>query len=151
MSNNMLQSSKHVRKWRHSRTSRVFKYTKRYKFENFCLFSLNSTYSIQNQVKYFQNVYNECVFSTFRFKQIATVTSLQHQKVRKDKILCRQDILRFFSGVSKDYKYYKIPKHETGTLIYKRRERILPLSDVVYFVDWLVELSHNNRNLRYIR
>ena len=33
-----------------------------HKFENFCLFSLNSTYSIQNQVRYFQYV-NNCVFS----------------------------------------------------------------------------------------
>ena len=34
----------------------------RRKFEKFRLFSLNSTYSIQNQVRYFQYVYN-CVFS----------------------------------------------------------------------------------------
>ena len=73
-----------------------------------------------------------CVFALSRFQ---LGRHFDTKRVGEDKILCRQDILRFFSGVSKDYKYYKIPKHETGTLIYKRRERILPLSDVVYFVD----------------
>ena len=45
----------------------------RHKFEDFCLFSLNSTYSMSITVYY--NV--------------------------------RQDILQFFSGISKDYKYVK--------------------------------------------
>ena len=40
----------------------------------------------------------------FHYKQIPIVTSL-----RKDNIFGRQDILQFFSGVSKDYKYVKFP------------------------------------------
>ena len=42
-------------------TPECFNIQTRHKFNNFCLFSLNSTYSIQNKVKYFQNAYN-CVF-----------------------------------------------------------------------------------------
>ena len=38
------------------------------------------------------------------------------KKILEDKHFGRQDILQFFSGVSKDYKYLKSPKHEIGTL-----------------------------------
>ena len=43
-------------------TPECFNIQTRNKLENFCLFSLNSTYSIQNQVRYFQYA-NNCVFS----------------------------------------------------------------------------------------
>ena len=43
-------------------TPECFNIQTRHKFANFCLFSLNSTYSIQNQVRYFEYVYN-CVLS----------------------------------------------------------------------------------------
>ena len=53
-------------------TSECFNIQTRHKFENFCLFSLNSTYSNQNQVRYFQM--SKTV--SFRYKQIPTMTSL---------------------------------------------------------------------------
>ena len=42
--------------------------------------------------------------------------TLTAKKILKDNNFGRQDILQFFSGVSKDYKYLKSPKHEIGTL-----------------------------------
>ena len=54
-------------------TPECFNIQARHKFENFCLFSLNSTYSNQNQVRYFQM--SKTV--SFRYKRIPTVTSLQ--------------------------------------------------------------------------
>ena len=81
----------------------------RHKFENFCLFSLNSTYLIQNQVRYFQYVYN-CVFSLWAdFYYDVTSVDFNSKKVREDKIFGRQDTLQFFAGVFKDYKYVKSP------------------------------------------
>ena len=43
-------------------TPLCFKIQTSHGFKNFCLFSSNSTYSVQNQVIYFQYVYN-CVYS----------------------------------------------------------------------------------------
>ena len=43
-------------------TPRRFNIQTRHGFKNFCLFSSNSTYSVQNQVIYFPYVYN-CVYS----------------------------------------------------------------------------------------
>ena len=43
-------------------TPRCFNIQTSHGFKNFCLFSSNSTYSVQNQVIYFQYVYN-CVYS----------------------------------------------------------------------------------------
>ena len=39
-------------------TSACFNVQTTHGFENFCLFSSNSTYSVQNQVIYFQYIYN---------------------------------------------------------------------------------------------
>ena len=36
-------------------------------------------------------------------------STLTAKKVHEDKIFGRQDILQFFPGVSKDYKYVKYP------------------------------------------
>ena len=91
-------------------TPECFNIQTRHKFENFCLISSNSTYSIQNQVRYF---FSMSITVCFRYKQIPTMTSLPStstaKKVREDKIFGRRDILQFFSGVSKDYKYVKSP------------------------------------------
>ena len=69
-------------------------------FEDFCLSSSNSIYSVQNQVIY-----------VFTITQIPGMTPLPliltAKKIHEDNIFDRQDILQFFSGVSKDYKYVK--------------------------------------------
>ena len=66
----------------------------------------------------------------FRCKKILTMTSLPSTLTAKilheDKLFDRQDILQFFSGVSKDYKYVKSPKHEIGTLKAMSHEAICP-------------------------
>ena len=41
-----------------------------------------------------------------------TSVDFNSKTIHEDKIFDRQDILQFFSGVSKDYKYVKSPKHE---------------------------------------
>ena len=45
-----------------------------------------------------------------------TSVNFNSKNVHEDNIFVRQDILQSFSGVSKDYKYVKSPKHEIGTL-----------------------------------
>ena len=58
-----------------------------------------------------------CLYIKTLWSSYYDVTSVNFnsKKVREDKIFGRQDILQFFSGVSKDYKYVKSP-HEIGTL-----------------------------------
>ena len=59
---------------------------------------------------------NSCLVCTLKHagvtKQIPGLTSLPSltaKKIHEDKIFDRQNILQFFSGVSKDYKYVKSP------------------------------------------
>ena len=80
-------------------------------FENFCLISSNCTYLVQNQVIYFQYVYN-CVFSQIPglMSLPLTLTAQKKQQKNKHKIFGRQDVLHFFSWAFKDYKYVKSQK-----------------------------------------
>ena len=94
-------------------TPKCFNIQTRHKFENFCLFSLNSTCLIQIQVRYFHYICN-CVFSISKFLLWRHFHNFNSKKVNEDKLFCRQDTLQFFSGVSKEYKCVK---HEIGTLI----------------------------------
>ena len=102
----------------------------RHKFEIFCLFSLNSIYLfnlIQNQVRYFQYVYN-CVFS-IHYKQIPTVTLLQPTLTAKKsaKITFLADN---FGWVSKDYKYAKF-----RNMIYMHFKRLMKTS-IISMESW---------------
>ena len=71
-------------------------------FENFCLFLSNSTYSVQTRGIYFQYVYH-CVFN-YNTDSWVYITSVNFtaKKVHEDEVFNRQDILQFFSDVSKD-------------------------------------------------
>ena len=94
-------------------TPRCFNIQTSHGFENFCLFSSNSTYSVQNQVIYFQYVYN-CVQHRFLVHSNTdswfdvTSVNFNSQKVHEDKIFERQNILQF---LSRGYKYYKYVKY----------------------------------------
>ena len=45
-----------------------------------------------------------------------TSVNFNSKKVHEDEVFDRQDILQFFSDVSKDYKYVKSPQAWIGTL-----------------------------------
>ena len=49
------------------------------------------------------------------------------KKVNEDEIFGRQDILQFFSGEFKDYKYVKFPQTLGGTLIERTYSKIVPI------------------------
>ena len=70
-----------------------------HQFVNFCLFSSNSTYSIQNQVRYFQYVYN-CVFSLY---QIPTMTSLLSTSTAKKSATITFSADKIYYNFSQEY------------------------------------------------
>ena len=78
----------------------------------------------------------------FCYEQIPTMTSLPStltaKKIHEVKIFGRQDILQFFSGISKELQMCEIPKHEIGivNMASKRKHNIIPYkgkSDVVHW------------------
>ena len=57
-----------------------------------------------------------CLYIKTLYYDVTSV-DFNSKNIHEDKTFDRQDILQFFSGVSKDYKYEKYPKREIGTLI----------------------------------
>ena len=59
-----------------------------------------------------------CLYIKILWSSYYDVTSVEFKmkEILEDKIFDRQDILQFFSEVSKDYKFVNIPKHEIDTL-----------------------------------
>ena len=92
-------------------TSGCFNVQTSHEFENFCLFSSNSTYSIRFRIKRY--IFSMSIIACFHYKTDSwvdvTPVTFNSKKVHEDKIFDRQDILQFFSEVSKDYKYVKPP------------------------------------------
>ena len=81
-------------------TPECFNIQTRHKFENFCLFPSNSTYSIQNQVRY---QFSMSITVCFRYEQIPTVTSLQPTLIAKKSAKIRFSTDKIYYNFSQEY------------------------------------------------
>ena len=54
-------------------------------------------------ISLYENLFTDC-------RYVIASVNFNSEKVHEDDIFVRQDVLHFFSGESKDYKYLKSPK-----------------------------------------